>query len=343
MQNITLKNFIFYDIYKKNIYIKYKMNIMAQRILVTGGCGFIGSNFINYIKSLDPNIFVVTIDKLDYCSNAEGIEYDKIVVGNIGDFQLVSSILRDYNIDTVINFAAQTHIDNSFINPLEFTSDNIVGSHVLIEAVRLYGKIKKFIHISTDEVYGDVSIDHIGCTENDILNPTNPYSASKAGAEHIMKSYCYSYKMPIVIVRCNNVYGKRQYKEKLIPRFINLLLNNKKCTIHGDGVTRRNFIHINDICNAVVKVLMNGKIHEVYNVGCKNEYSVMDIAKILINNLKPDSDINEWIEFVDDRNYNDFRYSINSSKLQEIGWEEEVNFDDGIRETIEHYKKYFEK
>lgn len=149
--------------------------------------------------------------------------------------------------------------------------------------------------------------------------------------------------MPIAIVRFNNVYGKRQYKEKLIPRFINLLLNNKKCTIHGDGVTRRNFIHINDICNAVVKVLMSGKIHEVYNVGCKNEYSVMDIAKILINNLKPDSDINEWIEFVDDRNYNDFRYSINSSKLQEIGWEEEVNFDDGIRETIEHYKKYFEK
>jgi dTDP-D-glucose 4,6-dehydratase len=134
------------------------MDIIAQRILVTGGCGFIGSNFINYIKSLNPDIFVVTIDKLDYCSNADGIEYDKIVMGNIGDFQLVSSILRDYNIDTVINFAAQTHIDNSFINPLEFTEDNIVGSHVLIEAVRLYGNIKKFIHISTDEVYGDVSI-----------------------------------------------------------------------------------------------------------------------------------------------------------------------------------------
>jgi dTDP-glucose 4,6-dehydratase len=318
------------------------MDSIAQRILVTGGCGFIGSNFINYIKSLNPDIFVVTIDKVDYCSNTYDINYDKIVMGNIGDFHLVSSILTDYNIDTVINFAAQTHIDNSFKTPLEFTTDNIVGSHVLIEAVRLYGKIKKFIHISTDEVYGDVSIDHEGCTENDILNPTNPYSASKAGAEHIMKSYCYSYKLPIIIIRCNNVYGNRQYKEKLIPRFIHLLLNNNKCTIHGDGVSRRNFIHINDICNAIVKVLMNGNISEVYNVGCKNEYSVMDIAKILINNLKPNSDINDWIEFVEDRNYNDFRYSINSSKLREIGWEEEVNFDEGILETIDYYKSAFE-
>lgn len=309
-----------------------------KRVLITGGCGFIGSNFINYLKSTNPDIFIINIDKLDYCSNNEGINYDKLITGTIADMQVILSILNEYKIDVIINFAAQTHIDNSFINPLEFTKDNIVGSHILIEASRLYGKLKRFIHISTDEVYGDVSIDHLGCFENDILNPTNPYSATKAAAEHLMRSYYYSFKLPIIIIRCNNVYGNRQYKEKLIPKFINLLLNNKKCTIHGNGLTRRNFIHINDVCNAIIKVLINGNLNEIYNIGCKNEYSVMDIAKLLINNLKPGADMNEWIEFVEDRIYNDFRYSINSSKLQNLGWQEEVDFDKGILSTIDYYK-----
>ena len=312
-----------------------------KRILVTGGCGFIGSNFINYLKTKIPEIFIVNIDKIDYCSNNEGINHDVLIIGSTTDKVLITSILNNYDIDTIINFAAQTHIDNSFINPLEFTKDNILGTHVLIETVRSYGKIKKFIHISTDEVYGDVNMEHLGCCENDILNPTNPYSATKAGAEHIIRSYYYSYKLPILIIRCNNVYGNRQYKEKLIPKFINLLLENKKCSIHGEGITRRNFIHVDDVCNAIITVLAKGELNNVYNIGCSNEFSVMDIAKMLIDNLKPDSNINDWIEFVADRNYNDFRYSINTNKLISLGWKEEIDFNEGLLKTIDYYKSAF--
>lgn len=312
-----------------------------KRILVTGGCGFIGSNFINYLKAKIPEIFMVNIDKIDYCSNNEGINHDVLIIGSTTDKALITSILNNYEIDTVINFAAQTHIDNSFINPLEFTTDNILGTHVLIEAVRLYGKIKKFIHISTDEVYGDVNMEHLGCCENDILNPTNPYSATKAGAEHIISSYYYSYKLPVLIIRCNNVYGNRQYKEKLIPKFINLLLENKKCSIHGQGITRRNFIHVDDVCNAIITVLTKGELNNVYNIGCSNEFSVMDIAKMLINNLKPNSNINDWIEFIADRNYNDFRYSINTNKLINLGWKEKIDFNEGLLKTIDYYKSTF--
>lgn len=309
-----------------------------NRFLITGGCGFIGSNFINYLKTKNLEIFIVNLDKKDYCSDTNGIQYDKLIIGNINDFDLITTILNDYKIDTIINFAAQTHIDNSFIKPLEFTKDNIYGTHVLIEAVRLYGKIKRFIHISTDEVYGDVDIEHLGCCENDILNPTNPYSATKAAVEHIVRSYYYSFKLPIIIIRCNNVYGNRQYKEKIIPKFINLLLENKKCTIHGEGITRRNFIHINDVCNAIITVLNKGELNNVYNIGCKNEYSVLDIAKLLINYLKPNDDIDKWIEYIPDRNYNDFRYAIKTDKLNNLGWKEEVDFNEGLIETVNYYK-----
>jgi len=309
-----------------------------NRWLITGGCGFIGSNFINYLKNKNPEFFIVNLDKIDYCSDKNGIQYDKLIIGSINDFDLITTILNDYQIDIIVNFAAQTHIDNSFVKPLEFTEDNIYGTHILIEAVRLYGKIKRFIHISTDEVYGDVDIEHLGCCENDILNPTNPYSATKAAAEHIVRSYYYSFKLPVIIIRCNNVYGNRQYKEKIIPKFINLLLENKKCTIHGEGITRRNFIHINDVCNAIITVLNKGELNNIYNIGSKNEYSVLDIANLLINYLIPNDDNNKWIEYIPDRNYNDFRYSINTDKLNNLGWKEEIDFNEGLIETIEYYK-----
>lgn len=302
-----------------------------MNILVTGGCGFIGSNFINHFKNKNPG-FIITIDKIDYCSNTSNVNYDKLIIGNISNSNLISSILEDYKIDIIIHFAAQTHIDNSFIRPLDFTYDNVVGSHILVECARKYGKIKKFIHISTDEVYGDVDLE---CTEAELLNPTTPYSATKAAAEHIVRSYYYSFHLPIIIIRCNNVYGNRQYKEKLIPRFINLLKENKKCTIHGQGLTRRNFIHIYDVCNAIQVVLDMGKINNIYNIGCKNEYSVLDIAKIIIEKMKPNDDYNDWIEFIEDRQYNDFKYSINADKLLELGWKEEIAFMDGISELIE--------
>ena len=196
-------------------------------ILLTGGCGFIGSNFINYYKNEYPNIKIINYDKLDYCSNKENINHDNLIIDNINNKEKVLSILNEYNIDTIIHFASQTHVDNSFGNSLTFTIDNILGTHTLLECCRIYGKIKKFIHISTDEVYGEVDDAHPGCHEKSILNPTNPYATTKTGAEIIVNSYYYSFKLPVIITRNNNVYDKRQYPEKLIPKFILQLLNNE--------------------------------------------------------------------------------------------------------------------
>ena len=307
-------------------------------ILITGGCGFIGSNFINQYKNKYPNIKIINFDKLDYCSNSNGIYHDKLIIGNLNDKNYLLKILNDYNIDTIIHFAAQTHVDNSFGNSLSFTMDNILGTHTLLESCRIYGKINKFIHISTDEVYGEVDINHKGCTETSLLNPTNPYAATKTAAEFIVNSYYYSFNLPVIITRSNNVYGERQYYEKLIPKFIFQLLNNKKCTIHGNGLTRRNFIYINDLVNAIEIILHYGEIHNIYNIGTNNEFTVNEIAEKLIKYLKPNDNINDWIEFVEDRNFNDYRYVLNSNILNKLGWKEETNFEIGLNKTIEWYK-----
>ena len=307
-------------------------------LLVTGGCGFIGSNFINYYKEKNPYVKIINFDKLDYCSDKTGVNHDKLIIGNLKNKDLVLHILNDHDIDTVIHFAAQTHVDNSFGNSLEFTSDNILGTHTLLECCKVYNKIKRFIHISTDEVYGEVDIDHKGCSEKSLLNPTNPYAATKAGAEFIARSYYYSFNMPIIITRGNNVYGPRQYPEKLIPKFINQLLNNEKCTIHGKGETRRNFIFVVDVVKAIEVILQKGIINNIYNIGTNNEYSVSEIADKLIKYLKPNDKVEDWIQYVSDRNFNDYRYAIKSNELHNLGWEEETNFDKGFDYTIEWFK-----
>ena len=307
-------------------------------ILVTGGCGFIGSNFINYYKNKYNNIKIYNLDKIDYCSNKMDINHDQLFIGNLNNKEFITYILNYYNIDTVIHFAAQTHVDNSFGNSINFTIDNILGTHILLECCREYNKIKRFIHISTDEVYGEVDINNEGCIEKSILNPTNPYAATKAGTELIVKSYYYSFNFPIIITRGNNVFGPRQYPEKLIPKFIKALLNNNKCTIHGTGNSRRNFIYIDDVLSAIDIIISYGTINNIYNIGTKNEYSIIDIATKLINILKPNEDINEWIEYIDDRLFNDFRYAINNEKLLELGWHETHNFDEFLLKTIEYYK-----
>ena len=307
-------------------------------LLVTGGCGFIGSNFINYYKEKNPYVKIINFDKLDYCSDKTGVNHDKLIIGNLKNKDLVLHILNDHDIDTVIHFAAQTHVDNSFGNSLEFTIDNILGTHTLLECCKVYNKIKRFIHISTDEVYGEVDINHTGCNEKSLLNPTNPYAATKAGAEFIARSYYYSFKMPIIITRGNNVYGPRQYPEKLIPKFINQLINNEKCTIHGKGETRRNFIYVDDVVKAIEIILQKGIINNIYNIGTNNEYSVSEIADKLIKYLKPDDKVEDWIQYVSDRNFNDYRYAIKSNELHNLGWEEETNFDKGFEYTIEWFK-----
>ena len=316
-------------------------------VLITGGCGFIGSNTLTYMANKYGDVEFVNIDKLDYCSKEENVRITEqgngkytFYKGNINDIQLVSKILREHKIDTIIHFAAQTHVDNSFGNSVHFTEDNILGTHSLMEVCNGYGQIKRFIHISTDEVYGEVTDDHLGCyEESSLLNPTNPYAATKASAEFIVRSYMHSFKLPIIITRGNNVYGPYQYPEKVVPRFITQLLNDKKCTLHGEGKARRNFIHVDDTARAIEAILIHGKIGEIYNIGTKNEYTVSEIAKLLISNIKPNENPEDWVTYVKDRNFNDHRYHINSYKLQNLGWIEQVKFEEGIKSTIEWYRK----
>jgi dTDP-glucose 4,6-dehydratase len=317
-----------------------------QSVLITGGCGFIGSNSLSYLANKYRDVEFVNLDKMDYCSSESNVEIEDkskytFYKGNINDTDLTSKILREHKIDTIIHFAAQTHVDNSFGNSVHFTEDNVLGTHNLLEAVKAYGGVKKFIHISTDEVYGEVSDDHLGCDEeSSLLNPTNPYAATKASAEFVVRSYNHSFKLPIIITRGNNVYGKNQFPEKLIPRFILLLENNQKCTIHGEGTSKRNFIHVSDTARAIETILLHGKIGEIYNIGTNNEYTVKEIAALLVKKMKPNDKLEDWITYTKDRNFNDHRYNVKASKLLQLGWTEQTKFDEGINSTIEWYLKH---
>lgn len=316
-----------------------------MNLLITGGCGFIGSNFINQYF-LDDNIkALINLDAMYYCANEQNVHINiresskyNLVKGNICDSDLVDYILNKYNITHVIHFAAQSHVQNSFDDSKQYTKDNVVGTHTLLECCRLYGKIEKFIHVSTDEVYGEsmLGTNEKQKTEQSVLCPSNPYAATKAAAELLAQSYYHSFKMPIVITRGNNVYGPNQYPEKLIPRFIELLKNDKKVTIQGDGSNVRAFLHVDDTINAFKCILEKGEIGEIYNIGCDDnmEYSVLDIAKMLIKLIKHTDDYEEWIEYVEDRPFNDKRYYISNEKVKNLGWTINVNFEDGLKDFL---------
>jgi dTDP-glucose 4,6-dehydratase len=313
-------------------------------LLITGGCGFIGSNFINYIFN-KQKYNIVNLDAMYYCADENNVKeeirksnYYNLIKGNINDKELVRKILHDYNITHIIHFAAQSHVDNSFSVPLQYTYDNVQGTHTLLEEVRQYQKVIRFIHVSTDEVYGEsmISADEAHKTEQSVLCPTNPYAASKAGAELIAQSYNHSFKMPIIITRGNNVYGENQYPEKLIPKFIKLLKENKKVTIQGDGSVVRAFLHARDTARAFETVLEKGLVGEIYNIGCDEgmEYTVLNVAKMLIKMIKNTETYDEWIEYVEDRPFNDKRYYISNQKLKDLGWDIKIKFEDGLGRLI---------
>jgi dTDP-glucose 4,6-dehydratase len=311
------------------------------RLLVTGGCGFIGSNFINYYFPQKKCEVLINLDAMYYCADEKNINDNIIsssnyhlVKGNVCNEDLVSLLLQEYKITHVIHFAAQSHVQRSFDDSLSFTQDNIVGTHQLLECCRKYNKLEKFIHVSTDEVYGE-SLNELNeqhKTEQSILCPTNPYAATKAGAELMAQSYAHSYKMPIIITRGNNVYGPNQYPEKLISRFIQLLKEDKKVTIQGDGSCVRAFLHAKDTARAFECILEKGKIGEIYNIGCDEgmEFSVMDIAKKLIKLIKKTEKYEDWIEYIEDRPFNDQRYYISNSKVKDLGWDIRIQLDDGL-------------
>lgn len=316
---------------------------MKLNILVTGGYGFIGSNFINYMWNKYPDYNFINVDIMYYCASFNNIP-DNIKQSenftfyniNINDTEYIKDILKNHNIDIIVHFAAQSHVDNSFSNPSQYIKDNVMGTQSLLEAVKDVNKEIKFIHISTDEVYGESNDGEHAKTELSILCPTNPYAASKAAAEMMVNSYYYSFGLKTIITRGNNVYGPNQYPEKLIPKFISLLKDNKKCTIHGNGLQKRSFIYVLDVVTAIDIIMHKGVVGEVYNIGSdeSQEKNVYEIANILVNHLKPSESIDKWIEYIEDRPFNDFRYFISNDKLKQLGWRQVYFFNDSILELI---------
>jgi len=318
-----------------------------MKLLVTGGCGFIGSNFINYFCEKNSNVFVINYDAMYYCANEENVSETirksskyTFIEGNLQSYDLIKHIIKTYKPTHIIHFAAQSHVQNSFTDSIQYTKDNILGTHNLLEVNRLYNPdLQKFIHVSTDEVYGESMLDENENhkTEQSILCPTNPYAATKAGAELIAQSYNHSFGMPIIITRGNNVYGPNQYPEKVIPRFINQLKEDKPITIQGDGSCVRAFLHAYDTATAFETILEKGKVGEIYNIGCDEamEYSILDVAKILIKKIKGENEnVEKWIDYIEDRPFNDKRYYISNEKLKKLGWRITISFDEGIKMLI---------
>jgi dTDP-glucose 4,6-dehydratase len=316
-------------------------------ILVTGGAGFIGSHFINAMWEQYKNIRIVNADALYYCANVNNVS-DHIrgdmryvfVKCNLRNKDDIDCMFGVFNVTHIVHFAAQSHVQTSFTDALEYTMDNVLGTHNLLESARLLcPQLKKFVHVSTDEVYGESTMNpqDVKKTEQSVLCPTNPYAATKAAAELIAQSYYHSFQMPIIITRGNNVYGPRQYPEKVIPRFIKQLRENQPVTIQGDGSCMRAFLHVDDAATAFMTILERGNVGEIYNIGCDEdmEYSIMEIARMLIHLIKGDTDEAAWIKFVEDRPFNDKRYYISNSKLKSLGWTIRVNFEDGIRHILQ--------
>jgi len=315
-----------------------------MRLLVTGGCGFIGAGFCRRVKKQHPYLTLVNIDKLYPCSTrasdlTTSLGNYTFIKGDIADTDLISKILETYRIDTIIHFAAQSHVDTSFTNPMIYTQDNVVGTHSLLEASRKYGGIKKFVQISTDEVYGENTHGVSSAfNESSLLKPTNPYAASKASAEMLVHSYLHSYNLPAVVIRSNNVYGPGQYPEKVIPKFLFQLMDNKKITLQGSGHQLRSFLYIEDAVDAILCVLFQGEIGEIYNISSCDEISIKDLATDLIQRFKHGDPVDDHICYIEDRNFNDKRYWIESEPLAKLGWKPQWTLERGLDETIQWYK-----
>ena len=308
-----------------------------MKLLVTGGAGFIGSCFIRYMLGKYPDYKIINLDALTYAGNLESLDDIKdnpnyrFVRGNICNFELVSMIME--NVDAVINFAAESHVDRSITGPEIFVETNIKGTLNLLQCAK-QSNIPRYIQISTDEVYG--TLGETGYfTEDTPLAPNSPYSASKASADLLVRSYFETYKMPVIITRCSNNYGPYQYPEKLIPFFISLLLRGEKVPVYGDGQNVRDWLYVYDHCSAIDAVLHNGRVGEVYNIGGNNEKSNLDITRLILKALDKGEDL---IRFVDDRPGHDRRYAMCSDKIQnELGWHPSVTFEEGLNNTIDWY------
>lgn len=332
------------------------MTYQPKNILVTGGAGFIGCNFVRYLLQTDDQVNIVNLDNLSYAGNTENLkdlpspERHTFVKGDICDKKLVDELFSKHYIDTVIHFAAESHVDRSITGPAAFIESNLVGTFVLLDAARKYWLDEKqwdntqcrFHHISTDEVYGTLDKDDPPFTEETNYAPNSPYSASKAGSDHMVRAYFHTYGLPVTTTNCSNNYGAYQHGEKFIPTVIRSCLENKAIPIYGDGTNIRDWLFVNDHCTAIDTVVRKGRLGETYNVGGNNEWSNNDIAKticrIIDEKVPADKPYAELMTFVTDRKGHDWRYAIDGTKItSELDWAPAVQFEEGIEKTIDWY------
>ncbi|MEW6455276.1 MAG: dTDP-glucose 4,6-dehydratase [Acidobacteriota bacterium] len=310
---------------------------MGKKFLITGGAGFIGSNFIKHLLKKYPDIKILNIDKLTYAGNLENlkeIENDeryKFYKGDIRDRELIRKLLTES--DVIVNFAAETHVDRSILFPEEFILTDVLGTFTLLDELKKF-KDKLFIHVSTDEVYG--SIENGSFSEDDPLMPSSPYSASKAGGDRLAYSYFKTFNLPVIILRpCNN-YGPHQFPEKLIPLFITNALEDRELPLYGDGQNIRDWLYVSDCCGAIDLIIKKGEIGEVYNIAASQEFPNVYIANKILELLnKPDS----LIKFVKDRPGHDKRYSLKWEKIKKLGWQPEISINEGLKLTIKWYRE----
>ena len=313
-----------------------------MKFLITGGAGFIGSNYCHYVTEKYPEDSFVCLDALTYAGNynniksLEGKENFKFVHGDITDKEFVDKLFNDEKFDVVINFAAESHVDNSIKNPSIFLTTNIIGTQVLMDASLKYG-VKRYHQVSTDEVYGDLPLDRpdLLFTEDTPIHTSSPYSSSKAGADLLVGAYYRTFGLPVTISRCSNNYGPYQFPEKLIPVIFTKAMHDEKVPVYGKGENVRDWIHVHDHNVGVDMIVRNGKVGEVYNLGGHSERTNLDVVKTILKQLGKSEDL---IEFVTDRKGHDLRYAIDSSKVEkELGWDRTYTFEDGIKETIDWY------
>ena len=330
-----------------------------RNVLVTGGAGFIGSNFIRYLLATDPAVIIYNLDVLTYAGSPKNIENlsdperHTFIQGDICDKQLVTDILQRYAIDTIVHFAAESHVDRSIQGPAPFIQTNVVGTFTLLEAARQYWQQQKswgpaqcrFHHISTDEVYGSLTAADAPFTEQTPYAPNSPYSASKAGSDHLVRAYFHTYQLPVTLSHCSNNYGPYQHAEKLIPTIIRACQNSQPIPIYGDGTNVRDWLYVEDHCAGIIKILQEGKIGEAYNLGGNNQMSNLDVAKHVcdsMDRLYPQSQpYSKLIQFVADRPGHDWRYAIDTHKIKlNLNWQPRELFFQGLEKTIEFYCIY---
>ncbi|MDD3645896.1 MAG: dTDP-glucose 4,6-dehydratase [Candidatus Gracilibacteria bacterium] len=313
---------------------------MKQTIIITGGAGFIGSNFLNKYVLAYPEIDFINIDALTYAGKLENINQKVTSSSNyffeqvdIRNKKALREVYEKYNPTDIIHFAAESHVDNSIKNPIIFTETNVIGTQNLLD-LHIEFNMTRFHHISTDEVYGDLPNGGF-FTELTPINPSSPYSASKASSDLLVKAYGRTFGINYVITRCSNNYGPNQDNEKLIPHFIDLLRNNKPVTVYGDGSNIRDWLYVEDHCDAIWEVFTKANNKSIYNIGGNNEYTNLEITKIILQEMGKDE---TYISFIEDRKGHDLRYAIDACKLKnELGWEPKIKFEQGIIKTIKYY------